>query len=60
MRRTLENCETIRLGVKLGHGKPEQRNGKCLGYQDADRRPMPICGWCKVFIGAKESKDTKN
>ena len=36
MQRTLENCTLIQKCVRKGIGGPEQRNGKCMGYQKSE------------------------
>ena len=45
MQRTLENCTLIQKCVRKGIGGPEQRNGKCMGYQKSenDDEPCEIC-----------------
>ena len=46
MKRTLDNCSLIELlGVK-----PNQYNGKCLGYARAgsDDEPFEVCKKCKL------------
>lgn len=50
MQRTLENCTLIQKCVRRGIGNPEQRNGKCMGYQKSenDDEPCEICKSCKL------------
>jgi hypothetical protein len=49
-KKTLENCSFIRKCVKKGIEKPDQRNGKCAGYQksDTDDEPCDSCIDCKL------------
>ena len=46
MQRTLENCTLIQKCVRKGIGSPEQRNGKCMGYQKSENDDEP-CEFCK-------------
>ena len=50
MKRTLENCSLIQLMIRHWQGRPEQRNGKCLGYGMGydDDEPCDICKKCKL------------
>lgn len=52
MTRTLDNCSLIKLlGVK-----PEQYNGKCLGYArgESDDEPFEVCKKCKLNTSYEE------
>ena len=56
MKRTIENCAVIKLGLKEGAGKPliELLNGEeyCQGYQksESDDEPYYKCLNCKLNI----------
>ena len=55
MRRTLENCSLIKIGIHLGEGKPKQYDGKCEGYCNSDGdEPIEKCKACKLNIGYEE------
>ncbi|WP_404988418.1 hypothetical protein [Clostridium culturomicium] len=49
MKRTLENCSLIKIGIQIGEGKPNQYEGKCEGYCNYDGdEPMEKCKACKL------------
>jgi hypothetical protein len=49
-KRTLEHCSLITKCLKAGIGKPDQKNGKCNGYQKSenDDEPCETCMECKL------------
>lgn len=49
-KRTLDHCGLITKCVKAGIGRPEQRDGKCNGYQrsETDDEPCETCKQCKL------------
>ena len=49
LKRTLENCSLIKIGIQIGEGKPNQYEGKCEGYCNYDGdEPMEKCKACKL------------
>ncbi len=50
MKRTLENCSLIKHGIYIGVGRPEQRNGSCMGFTTVgcDDEPCETCKNCKL------------
>lgn len=58
-KRTLENCSTVKKAIKIGLGKCETENGKCLGYANSGEEPHEICQECKLNIYYKDSHDNE-
>jgi hypothetical protein len=49
MNRTLDNCTLVKR-----HGRPYQKNGKCLGYANDTDEPCETCKKCKLNEAYKE------
>jgi len=45
-KRTPKNCSLIKRGERLLIGRPEIRNGKCLGYGGCEDEPCEDCQRC--------------
>lgn len=58
-KRTLEHCSLITYCEKVGIGRPNQKNGKCDGYQRSyeDDEPCEKCSRCKLYSSFSEMTD---
>ena len=45
-KRTPKNCSLIKRGERLLIGRPEIKNGKCLGYGGCEDEPCEDCQRC--------------